>query len=277
MGDGTPQNPYTREDVLQLIEKNGRTAKGLDLSGNWFENGIDLSERNLDGIILKGAVLIAAQLKGASLQDALKGTDLLPAHLEGANLFGADLEGAKLRGAHLEGVTLSYAKVSADTRLEGTRWGDYILGEERGRYYQEAVDSYRQLKQWYTNAGISETAAKFYYREKEANKKLLKWHSRHRWTLEILWLLFAYGEDWKRVFYWMAAFLILFAAAYYFWGKLEPLDALYFSAVSFTALGYGKWAVEPIGWVKGLGAFEAFVGVFMMALLLVTFVRKWTR
>jgi hypothetical protein len=75
----------------------------------------------------------------------------------------------------------------------------------------------------------------------------------------------------------MAVLLLLFAAAYYFGGNLEPLDSLYYSAVSFTALGYGQWAPEPTGWVKGLGAFEAFIGVFMMALFLITFVRKMIR
>jgi len=33
MGDGTQENPFTREDVLKKIEENGGTAKGLDLSG----------------------------------------------------------------------------------------------------------------------------------------------------------------------------------------------------------------------------------------------------
>lgn len=32
MGDGTKENPYTREDVLKLIEENGGIAKGLDLT-----------------------------------------------------------------------------------------------------------------------------------------------------------------------------------------------------------------------------------------------------
>jgi hypothetical protein len=63
-------------------------------------------------------------------------------------------------------------------------------------------------------------------------------------------------------------------------GALTPntfLNSLYYSAVSFTALGYGSWVPEPTGWVKGLGAFEAFLGVFMMALFLITFTRKMTR
>ncbi len=37
MGNGTEENPYTREDVLKLIEENGGTAKGLDLLGKAFE------------------------------------------------------------------------------------------------------------------------------------------------------------------------------------------------------------------------------------------------
>ena len=54
MGDGTEQNPFTREDVLRRIEENGGTAKGLDLSGKRFEEGIDLrDELDLKEIILK--------------------------------------------------------------------------------------------------------------------------------------------------------------------------------------------------------------------------------
>ena len=55
MGDGTKENPFTREDVLRLIEENGGKADGLDLSEKVFEGGIDLSGLNLKGIILDGA------------------------------------------------------------------------------------------------------------------------------------------------------------------------------------------------------------------------------
>ena len=36
MGDGTEQNPLTREDVLRLIEENVGKAIGLDLSEKVF-------------------------------------------------------------------------------------------------------------------------------------------------------------------------------------------------------------------------------------------------
>ncbi|HIC92776.1 MAG TPA: hypothetical protein EYP09_00800, partial [Anaerolineae bacterium] len=102
---------YTREEILKLIEENGR-PQGLDLSGKDL-SGIDLSgeaivaelgkfrERapdeeippwyseetggiNLVHANLQGAILAEARLKGAVLAEAaLKGTDLAEADLAG--------------------------------------------------------------------------------------------------------------------------------------------------------------------------------------------------
>lgn len=335
MGDGTTENPYTREDVLRLIKENGGTAQGLDLSGKVFEPKIDLCEFDLRGVILNkarfavrvkkgtitadtGAQLQKAKLMGANLQGAslrfinlqkadlsnanLKYTNLSGAHLEGAILTGAHLKVANLLGAHLEGADLSFAhfegaalfftyldgallwstQFSPDSRLEGIRWGNYILEEERDESFLTAAITYRQLKQWHTNAGMYDIAAKFYYREMEAKRKALKYRpnplSKIRQTL--YWLLCGYGEIPWRVFGWAGAVVVGLALIYFAIGTLTPntfLNSLYYSAVSFTALGYGSWAPEPTGWVKGLGAFEAFIGVFTMALFLITFTRKMTR
>ena len=70
------------------------------------------------------------------------------------------------------------------------------------------------------------------------------------------------------------------ALAYFAIGTLEPnafLDCLYYSFISFTAVGYGAWVTESTGWVKWLGVQETILGVFMMSLFLVTFTRKMTR
>ena len=303
------EKPLTREDVLRLIQENGGKAYGLDLSGKQFEIDIDLHQLDLEGIVLEGARLWRVHLEGAKLKGAqlggadlrlahLEKTDLIEAHLEEANLYDAHLEGARLwhvhlegaclqiahlegahlRNAHLEGADLFEVELSSDTRLENVHWGNYILKDETKGYFDVAVHSYRRLKQWYTNAVMPDIAAKFYYREKEANRKSLKWYSRHRIALELLRVLFGYGEDWKRVFYWMALVVLGSAIAYYLGGGFDAPYSLYFSVISFTALGYGKWAdITPQGWVQALGAFESFTGLFLMALLLVTFFRKWTR
>ncbi len=359
MGDGTEKNPYTRKDVLRLIEENGGTAEGLDLSGKVFEERIDLEKFYLKGIILKGAKLLwrspnfeGAHLEGANLAGAhldkvtlpyahlegavlskthlekaglvsthFEGADLSyarleeaflqDAHLEKANLFKANLERANLWGAHLERTSLSFAcldganlwsvclagaklqeaELSYDTKLERADWGNYILGEEREAeeehgnraLFNAAANAYRNLKVWHTQHGLYDIAGKFYYREKEAGRKSLGWCSKlwyHRLALEFSRLVFGYGERWWNILFWMVGIIFGLAAAYFFWGSFSSssfADTLYYSVASFTALGYGNWAPQPTGWAKGVGAAEAVLGVSMMALFLVTFVRKWTR
>ncbi len=272
MGDGTKENPFTREDVLRLIKENGGKAEGLDLSGKVFEKGIDLRGFDLSGVNLENAYLVDAHLENASL---------FSAHLENSVLVCAHLQNADLSDSNLAGAHLTHAQLNSNTLLEDVKWGNYILGEEMKGYLESAVDTYRYLKMWYTNAGIADTAAKFYYREKEANRKSIKWRSKHwndRFAAELMRVGFGYGERWWNILGWMALVVFGSTVAYYLSGELNLLYSLYFSVISFTALGYGKWVdITPQGWVQALGAFESLVGISMMALLLVTFVRKWTR
>ncbi len=337
MGDGTKENPYTREDVLRLIEENGGTAKGLDLSAKTFKDGINLRGLNLEGIILKGAILWdieledperddltvgleGAHLEGASLMSAhleeahifgshLEGADLFNANLEGALLTGAHLEesnltvahleGAKMRGAHLEGALLPGVRLSSATLLQDVDWGNYILreekegeaerGEESRVWFNIAADTYRRLKMWYTNAGVYDIAAKFYYREMEAKRKAQSWKSEpiSKLWLWVIKLLCGYGEKPWRVVVWGISVLFGSALLYFFLRGVAPhtltlqafLASLYYSAVSFTALGYGPWfnASSVRSWAQGVGAAEAIIGVFTIALFLVTFVKKMTR
>ena len=49
----------------------------------------------------------------------------------------------------------------------------------------------------------------------------------------------------------------------------------YFSAVTFTTLGYGDY--HPVGWVKLIAAAEAFMGAATIALVTVIFARRFIR
>jgi len=125
-------------------------------------------------------------------------------------------------------------------------------------------------------------AGEFHYREMEARRKLA-WRIRrlpYALTMNALRFLYGYGERPERVIGWVAAVILGFALGHWLFGTTSGglWDALYYSAVSFTALGYGSWAPEPQGWAgKFLGVGESLLGVFMMALFLVTFTRKMTR
>jgi hypothetical protein len=294
----------TREDVIRLIEEHGG-PEGLNLSGRDLREAdltkLDLQETDLRWANLQGASLLNANLqetdlRWASLQGAdlriarlrgadlswakLKGADLSEGNLQEANLEGADLQGANLRGADLRRAWLAGANLR-DGNLEDAKWGDYVLGDETAGDLGGAASVYRALKQWYTETGMYDIAGQFHYREMEARRKLA-WKERHlphALTMYALRFLYGYGERPERVVGWVVAVILGFAGVHWAFGTVEHgfLDALYYSAVSFTALGYG-WAAEPQGWAgKFLGVGESLLGVFMMALFLVTFTRKMTR
>jgi hypothetical protein len=273
MGRGTEKSPYTRKDVLRRIKKHGGTAKGLDLSGKYFERGIDLSGLKLEEIILSDAILNYANFKGSRLWHV---------NFEGARLDYAHFEDTELYFARLSGAVLWFADFAVDTRLEHVDWGNYILGEEKNDHFAAAAITYRRLKIWHTEHGMYDIAGKFFYREMEARRKDQRWKSEPfkklwSWTLK---LLCGYGEKPERVAISTAVIVFGLALAYFLWGSFSSssfADTLYYSVASFTALGYGQWAPQPTGWAKGMGAAEAVLGVSMLALFLVTFTRKMIR
>ena len=53
MGEGTKVNPYTREDIIELVKNNENAQENLDLTGAWFETGINLRGLDLAGVIMK--------------------------------------------------------------------------------------------------------------------------------------------------------------------------------------------------------------------------------
>ena len=189
-------------------------------------------------------------------------------------------------------------------------WGNYIIGEEKKQQFLRAADIYRRLKMWYSSVGMYGIAADFYYREMEATRKnaqrqlyeqfkkpkaerkflrfIFEGRNFGNWVrLWIYRLTCGYGERPWQVVVWGISVLFGLALLYFFLRGVAPhtltveafLSSLYYSAVSFTALGYGPWfsASSVHSWVQGVGAAEAIIGVFTIALFLVTFTRKMIR
>ena len=305
----------TREDVLRLLEEHGG-PEDLDLEQADLQeanlSGIDLHRANLGEANLQGAQLSDCNLHGAYLAEAnLRQATLEQADLHGATLSFADLQGAYLSHANLQEATLvgsdlreayllradlqSARLQQADLRracldlaslrdadLENANWGDYILRQEAAGNFRQEAPVYRALKQRHAEAGMYDIAGEFHYREMEVRRKLA-WQERrfpNALGLNLSRWLYGYGERPQRVIGWAAAVVFGLALVHWTFGTVAGgfLDALYYSAVSFPALGYGGWAPEPQGWAgRFLGAGESFLGVFMMALFLVTFTRKMTR
>ena len=282
-----------------------------DLSGAHLKKAF-LMRAHLEGVNLSGA-----HLEGAFLEDAdLTGARLVDAHLKGANLQRADLRGANLHRAHLQQANFNYANLrgpetnlikadlegarlySADlfqADIEGVNWGSgQILGEEllhkdeedekkKLELIKEAASVYRDLKIWHTNQGMYDLAGEFFFREMTAKRKAMKWRTKPAHKLWSLFVSFTcgYGERPLRAIVWAASVIVGLGIIYFLIGADWQMDAfgnsLAFSAMSFTSMGYGSWLEASEALTKGIGAFESFIGVFTIALFLITFVRKMTR
>ena len=268
----------------------------------------ELQDANLSRSQLGGAVLWGCDLQRANFSWA----DLHDANLSRSDLQGADLSQADLRNADLE-----QARISGDTNLQHVIWDkDYVNGAERKGRYAEMVSTYRAIKSWYEEHGYYDVAGEFHHREWVCRRKssqqgffgafgIARVHGADRslwstiggffqalrrapwsalWNLAFLLFyeqLMGYGERPWRVVRSAIAVMIGLGLAYYFLGSFSPsvrlIDAFYFSAVSFSALGYGGWVQEPSGWARYVAAAESFLGVFTFALFLVTFLRKMSR
>ncbi len=274
---------------------NPLNSKGASLKG------VDLRWANLHDAEFRGADLTVAQFQETPVQAVVhppelqgKLLELLPASLErtdfrSANLFRANFKGCYFYGTKLEGAFVRGADI-LEAHLEEADWGStYKIGEEIKKDFYSAEGIYRRLKQWYTNAGIYDIAGEFFFREMTAQRKGIKWwpYPWHRLWSSFHSFVSGYGERPLRVVRWGALVLFGSALLYFFLRSVAPynlsvqafLNSLYYSAVSFTALGYGPWFGDTSvhSWVQGAGAAEAFIGVFTIALFLVTFTRKMRR
>ena len=60
-------------------------------------------------------------------------------------------------------------------------------------------------------------------------------------------------------------------------GRVSWDEALYYSLISFSALGYGGWVAEPTGWAQWVGAVQPFVGIVSVIALSISLTQRQTR
>ena len=101
--------------------------------------------------------------------------------------------------------------------------------------------------------------------------------------LTISFIIWGYGERPSRTL--LSGILIIFLSAFLYLGgtlvkegvifKADFLEALYFSIITFTTVGYGD--IAPLGALKIVAAVEAFCGIFIMPLFIIGLTRKYLR
>ncbi len=118
-------------------------------------------------------------------------------------------------------------------------------------------------------------------RRKGVKRLLLRLEELFEWLFADLTC--KYGTDWKRpILIWLAAVNVFFPILYLLTESVEGLsstmgilDYEYFSIVTATTLGYGDY--HPIGMGRVIASVEALFGMFMWAVFLTVFARKYMR
>lgn len=268
-----------------------------------YFGGTNLKNALLRGSILKGAYLRGTILENATLhKSCLQGADMTGANLQNAKLWSSNLQGADLKRSNLRDAEFNEKTVLHNVNLFQCRFDNSTLKyayeqldkkviHEREQRHSEAKNIYAVLKNYFRQEGIYDISGEYYYREKlmEAkcnwkDKKYFKWISNM-----FLNLVAGYGERPLRVLIWWVGIILGYAFIYYFYNGISIrianninsynpkfLEALYFSVVTFTTLGFGDLAPKP-GFFQLFASFEALLGAIFMAMFIFVFARKMIR
>ncbi|MDY7082229.1 MAG: potassium channel family protein [Halobacteria archaeon] len=152
-------------------------------------------------------------------------------------------------------------------------------------------------KNIHEDQGRKDDADRMFRREMRARRKRRGSTLKRFFEWVIADLTSGYGTSWLRVIGVSFAIIALFTLVYFvnaairIYNSASPLgrvnglndvslvyalaDSFYFSAVTFTTLGYGD--MSPVGVIKIASVLESLFGAIFMALLVAVFARKWMR
>ena len=247
-------------------------------------NGTTLYEADLSRANFRFSRFIAVDWQSANLQDAnLYGLQLETIFLDDIKWGDQMVVGHEKEGDWDEAIHV-YRVLARAHELAGM---NDIAAEFR--YRREQVQSSRTLSQALSHATVRRgRGTVWHYLSallRGGSWSMVKWLSR-----SFLNMLFGFGERPSRVVWAILLVAGLFGFIYFdYSGTIEPSvngltaflekagQAIYFSAASSTALGYGSWVGQELGWVRYLGVVQSFVGTFLNALFLVTITRRWMR
>jgi len=277
-------------DIKKELEERHRRGDRLE--------GFNLEGADLDGITLTGANLSRANLKRARFHNAhlyganLQGANLFKADLTRANLKNSNLDGAELLGAHFQGTKMEHAQFGARERLKNERDGDAYRrqGEiaKANEKYIEAEEIYRKIRTNFKNKGLSLSGGQFFYREMVMKRRQMNPWSVDRFFSWLMEIATGYGEKPYRIIGFSCGIILAYSIIFgllgirhssglflrfspglSLWGNCEVFfNAMYYSVVTFTTLGYGDFT--PLGIGKVAAMTEAFSGAFLISLFVIT-------
>lgn len=281
------------------------TLEDADFSDSDMTGTDDISTASFDGANLTGANFTRATLAGASFERArLSRTELLGANFAGTKLYGALLGDARINRETefwlAEDDTRcepddSPSPVRALRRIKTTfrerkpysPYDPRYCGSDGNPNLEKAGAVYTTLEILARNNSLPELASKCFLGRKDVQ---FREYWRDGNTIMIIRslvpnLVARYGESPARVLGTGVATVLTFGLAYDTFDLIEhaesgdpvtSFEGLYFSALTFTTLGYGDFnPANSAGQV--LAVVETSMGVILLAILVFVFGRRATR
>ncbi|MCF2168566.1 MULTISPECIES: pentapeptide repeat-containing protein [Halobacterium] len=283
---------------LKNAELEGADLRDADLTG------ADLRDADLSGADLENAVLTRTQLYGADFRDArLHGTLFGDAHISHATTF---VERGNRWAPHRQVVgylnrlpKVDFAEpqtVIYDPRTDPVCETD----EDEISNVTRAATVYQKLESLAEDNAASSLASTCFTWRKDMERKRLssgegEGNSRQPVSWALSWLsnlVTRYGESPYRVLATVALIVLSCGGLYYWFDLIQPdlpaqapieslppvslFDAMYFSTMTFTTLGYGDFRpASQVGQILAIS--ETSAGVVLLALLVFVFGRRATR
>lgn len=276
---------------LEKVNLTGANLSQANLSETYFFDskfagadliGTDLSCCDLTHCDMGGADLTKANLKTARLWNVT---------LAGANLSECDLSFADLWNAKLSNVKLWHAILRGAKSISAASFSSRAKFFENSKINEDgelsAEESYRNLKQYFISSGMYNDASWASFKEKTMERLMLKKRGDLNYFPSALMnILCGYGEKPYRIVFSSVLTILLFAFAYLSFDAVKSsahssylmrwTDYIYYSAITFTTVGYGDFVPKPHGLCRLLAASEAFMGVFLTGLFIFTLARKYS-
>ncbi len=244
--------------------------------------GADLSNCDFTHSSIRKADLTKANLANSRLWNS----DLTETNLTESNLSGSDMWNTKLFKVKLWHTSLAGARsITKKSFSKGKKLLDIVSINESGT--TSAEESYRDIKQYFISNGMYNDASWASFKEKTMERLAFK--KRGDWNYIpslVMSGLCGYGEKPYRII--LSAFLTIltFAALYFSFNTVERcgdhayilkwFDYVYYSAITFTTVGYGDFIPRAHMGARLLAALEAFSGVFVTGLFIFTLARKYS-
>lgn len=295
-------------EVRNCNSLHGAYLPEASIGGNYFNKGANLSGAELRGANLTGAHLSYGSLKNANLIYAnLESSFLGDVDISGACLTGANLYNVKLRNNNFDGVEGLDKEC-----FRGWKWGIIPVYHILEEYPQYNKPVYRAMKIHFSQLGAYDDASWAAYKEYEADRRLLVRNfkplqliseklvkacvlnnkikasniivrSLMDWLINLFRIIksylscfcFGYGERPLRVLLVCGLTIITYALLYCGFDMLTEStfrNALYFSIVTFTTLGYGDLTATKD--FQLFASSEAVIGLILIGLFLFTLARR---